>query len=94
MCVSVPEPNELVMALIDLTIKKPALKRTEVIDPAEASETTSTGESADVRSSSSGRLRRSAGTIGILAIGLVSFVTLKRIRSRRKHREPVEDSEE
>lgn len=91
------------MAIIDLTIENPAYKRTEVTEAGEGEAATATEAiepGSDVESAeaeSRGRLRRTLGVTGALAVGALGLLTLRRFRGRRKNAEvetPEEDIEE
>lgn len=87
------------MAIIDLTINKPALKRTEVVE-ADA-DTAETGKSSTEAGSAEGtvesavksgsRLRRAAGVTGALAVGVVGLLTFRKLRGRRKKAQTDEE---
>ncbi|NHN42795.1 hypothetical protein G9C85_14320 [Halorubellus sp. JP-L1] len=103
------------MSLIDLTINKPALKRTEVVDSTDETRTASTDEgrtasteaartastdetdtgptdeAAGVSTGSSGRLRRTARNVGLLGVGVVGLLTLRKLRGRRKNESTAAD---
>lgn len=78
------------MAIIDLTINDPALKRTEVVSPDTDSDTVATesqsteGAPTGDTAKSGGRLRRVAGATGALAVGVVGLLTFGKLRARRK----------
>lgn len=77
------------MALIDLTLEKPALKRTEVIESeASGGDTRSEQDTANAPTETNPkrRARRVLGAVVGLAVGVVGLVTLRKLRARRKNR--------
>lgn len=83
------------VALIDLTIERPALKRTEVVAATDDVPETEAGETvvrvgdredaerADETSAGTGKFRRTAATAGLVAAGVVGLHTLRKVRNRR-----------
>lgn len=72
------------MSLIDVTIEKPALKRTDVVEATDETETKATDERPADTSNSVGRPRRTVGALGVIVAGAVGLVTLRKLRARRK----------
>jgi hypothetical protein len=90
------------MAIIDLTINKPALKRTEIVTS--DADTTATDEpstedgppedTAESPVTSGSRLRRAAGITGALAVSVVGLLTFRKLRGRRKKAQTDEEAAE
>lgn len=82
------------MSLIDLTLNEPALKRTEVVDSTTEAGTPTTGEAATdavdeataASSKSTGRLRRTVRNAGLLGVGVVGVLALRKFRPGRTNK--------
>lgn len=88
------------MAIIDLTVRKPAWKRTEITQADGSSEEPNGEEKAEEtadpisESGSGGRLRRKTAAAIVLGMGIVGALTLRKRRARRKdEHEAIEHTE-
>lgn len=86
------------MGFIDLTVEKPAWKRTEVVESADATDTPeeenstvaeeiAVEEAAESETESCGRFARTVRVAGGLVVAGVSLLTLRKLRSRQSEPE-------
>lgn len=93
------------MAIIELNVERPALKRTEVVGdedieevaedaPVEVELDEADAESEEETSNSGGTVRRTVSRAALLGVAVVGLLTFKKLRSRGKGGDADEDADE